>query len=265
LRTKPAQHTISGGSNSSAMFRKEWDISQTNLMLQDILLSGHVPRDLNILRAELRVRHRVKSRLFILDFIPPNSVGAELGVFTGLFSSVLAREQKIFVVAFVDPWWKAFGEHYPDWGAYTDYGRINTRNAFEIARKRILRCGLPNRTVEVYSSYEWLQNQPNNSLDWVYLDSTHSYEGTKRELELLNLKIKDTGMIFGDDWQFDRNHRHHGVCLAVNESLKSSNFELILCGRSGQWILRRSLRDNSTLPIVWKDPSGSNPTLAALV
>jgi hypothetical protein len=225
-------------------------------MLKDILLSGYVPSDISILRAEVRTPHRIKERRFIIDFIPPNSVGAELGVFTGLFSSILAREQKIARVTFVDPWWKAFGDHYPDWGAYTDYGRVNTRKAFESAEKRISRSGLPNRVVEVASSYDWLRNQPDESLDWVYLDSTHSYEGTKRELELLDLKInRNTGIILGDDWQLDRNHYHHGVCLAVNEALKNSNFELILCGSANQWILRRSLRDSSILSIQWKDPS----------
>jgi len=210
-------------------------------MLQDILLSGYVPLDINILRAELRVRHRIRSRLFLRHFIPPNSVGAELGVFTGLFSSVLARQRKIARVSFVDPWWKAFGDHYPNWGAYTDYGRISTRNSFEVAKKRISRSGLPNRVVEVGFSYDWLTSQPGKSLDWVYLDSTHSYEGTKRELQLLNLKIKDTGTILGDDWQVDRNHRHHGVFLAVNEFLKNSDFDLVMSGLGGQWILRRRL------------------------
>lgn len=224
-------------------------------MLQDIFISRGVSTDPNILRAELRAPHRVMGRRFIVDFIPPNSVGAEIGVFTGLFSSILAREQKISRVTFVDPWWEAFGDHYPDWGAYTDYGRVSTRKAFEVAEKRISRAALPNRILEVASSYDWLQSQPDESLDWVYLDSTHSYEGTKRELELLDLKINGTGMILGDDWQIDRHHYHHGVCLAVNEFLKSSNFELVLCGRHNQWILRRSLSDHSRLPIEWKDPS----------
>jgi hypothetical protein len=224
-------------------------------MLQDILISKYVSTDLSILRAELGAPHRIIGRRFIVDFIPSNSVGAELGVFTGLFSSIFAREPRISRVTFVDPWWEAFGDHYPDWGAYTDYGRVSTRKAFEVAEKRISRSALPNRVVEVASSYDWLRSQPNESLDWVYLDSTHSYEGTKRELELLHLKIKRTGLILGDDWQTDRNHYHHGVCLAVNEFLKSSNFELILCGRRNQWVLRRSPDDNSILPLQWKDPS----------
>jgi hypothetical protein len=224
-------------------------------MLRDILASRYISTDLNILRAEVRAPHRIIGRKFIVEFIPPNSVGAELGVFTGLFSSILARERKILRVTFVDPWWEAYGDHYPDWGAYTDYGRVSTRKAFEVVQKRISRAGLPNRIVEIASSYDWLSTQPDESLDWVYLDSTHSYEGTKRELELLNLKIKDTGMILGDDWQIDRNHYHHGVCLAVNEFLKSTNFELVVCGHRNQWILRRSMVDSSNLPLQWKDPS----------
>jgi Methyltransferase domain len=228
-------------------------------VLKDILLSRYVPRNISILRAELRASHRVGGRRFVVDLIPADSTGAELGVFTGLFSSILARQRKISRVTFVDPWWTAFGDYYPDWGAYTDYGRVNTHHAYEVAEKRILRSGLPNRLIEITSSYDWLERQPNESLDWVYLDSTHSYEGTKRELELLNLKVKDTGMIIGDDWQIDRNHYHHGVCLAVNESVKSSNFELILCGPRNQWILRRSLRDKSILHIQWKDPSDNVP------
>jgi glycosyltransferase involved in cell wall biosynthesis len=214
-------------------------------MLRDILLSGSIPRDPHILRAELRAAHRIRSRLFILSFIPANSVGAELGVFTGLFSSILARQRKIARVTFVDPWWQEFGEQYPDWGAYTDYGRVSTRKAFEVAEKRILRSGFPNRVIEVGTSFEWLANQPDRSLDWVYLDSTHSYEGTRRELELLNLKITDTGLILGDDWQSDRNHQHHGLCLAVNEFLRTTNFELILCGVRNQWVLRRSVVSSS--------------------
>jgi hypothetical protein len=228
-------------------------------MLQDILLSRYVCADLSILKAELRAPHRLAGRRFILDFIPPNSVGAEIGVFTGLFSSILAREQKISRVSFVDPWWEAFGDYYPDWGAYTNYGRVSTRRAFELARKRISLAGLPSRIVEVATSYDWLSAQPNESLDWVYLDSTHSYEGTRRELEILNLKIKDDGIILGDDWQIDRNHYHHGVCLAVNEFLKGSNFELALGGRHNQWMLRRPLGNYSVLPIQWKDLQSAEP------
>ena len=222
-------------------------------MLQDILLSRYIPRDVNILRAELFAHHRIWERKFLLDFISPNSVGAELGVFTGLFSAVLSRQRRISQLTFVDPWWKAFGDCYPDWNAYTDYGRIKTRAAYETARRRIFQSQLPRRVIEVGSSYDWLQSQPDESLDWVYLDSTHTYEGTKLELDMLNRKLRGNGLILGDDWQTSRDHRHHGIFLAVNEFLQTSNFEVMLCGKRTQWVLRRSLKDNTSLRILWRD------------
>jgi hypothetical protein len=211
----------------------------------DVIISGYLPRNRHVLRAELQTRHRVRARQFILKFIAVDSVGAELGVFTGLFSAVLARDKRISKITFVDPWWKAFGSHYPDWGPYTDYGKVSTRCAYEVAMIRISQAGLPNRIVEIGYSYDWLAAQPDKSLDWVYLDSTHNYEGTKRELSLLGHKVKDTGLILGDDWQIERDHIHHGVCLAVNEFVKASNFELILAGDRSQWVLRRAL-DNAS-------------------
>lgn len=213
--------------------------------IADVIMSGYLPRDRYLLRAELQTPHRVRSRRFLLNYIPGNSVGVELGVFTGLFSAVLARQRKISKITFVDPWWKAFGSHYPNWGAYTDYGRVKTRSAYEAALIRITRADLSNRLIEIDYSYDWLAAQPDKSLDWAYLDSTHSYQGTKQELELLNLKIKDTGLILGDDWRTQRDHIHHGVCLAVNELVKMSNFELIMAGDRSQWVLRRALDDGS--------------------
>jgi hypothetical protein len=220
----------------------------------DILASGVIPLNRSALRTEALVDHRVRQREFLLYYIPEDSVGAEIGVFTGLFSSILARNPKISGVTFVDPWWKAFGEHFPDWGGYTDHGRLKTRCAYELAKKRISKAGLPNRHVEVAFSYEWLDSQPDASLDWVYLDSTHSYHGTKRELALLDRKIKEGGIVLGDDWQTDRHHKHHGVALAVCEFIRTSDFEPMLCGVLSQWILRRRSKNKADLPILWDDP-----------
>ena len=208
------------------------------MSVSDIFCSRHIPWDLNILRAETKAKHRVRSRLFLLPYLPDGSTGAELGVFTGLFSAVLSRQRKFSKVTFVDPWWTTYGEHYPDWGAYTDFGRVRTRRAFETAKRRI--SGFQNRFVEILPSYEWLESQPDESLDWIYLDSTHAYDETKQELKSISRVLKKTGLICGDDWQSDQNHRHHGVFLAVNEFIKEEDFEFVLCGVNNQWIVRRA-------------------------
>jgi hypothetical protein len=43
--------------------------------------------------------------------------------------------------------------------------------------------------------------------------------------------------------KIERSHIHHGVCLAVNEFVKTSDFELIMAGNRGQWALRHALDD----------------------
>ena len=61
-------------------------------MLSDIALSGF-PRDLSIIRAELLGWHRVRKRQFLLDFIPSNSIGAELGAQRGRGNVPRGRRQ----------------------------------------------------------------------------------------------------------------------------------------------------------------------------
>src|SRR6266480_666732 len=104
------------------------------MSISDVFHSRSIPRDLNIIKAEIRAEHRVKDRLFVLEYLPENSTGVELGVFTGLFSAVLSRHPKLAKVTFVDPWWTVYGERYPDWGPYTNFGRVKTRQAFETAK-----------------------------------------------------------------------------------------------------------------------------------
>ena len=224
-------------------------------MLSDLCLAGLGGLDRSLLNAELRANHRVASRRSILRWIPPRSTGAELGVFTGLFSALLARQSAIHQVTFVDPWHLAFGDHYPDWGSYTHYGRLTTRTAYEAARRRIERGTVQRRVIEIAFSYDWLGAQADRSLDWVYLDSTHTYDGTVKELTLLDLKLTENGVILGDDWQPDRQHRHHGVFLAVNEFLQRSDFEVVSCGVAMQWVLRRRLPNAQALStVLWQDP-----------
>jgi hypothetical protein len=38
---------------------------------------------------------------------------------------------------FVDPWWKAHGPNFPDWGPYSDGGRFLTAVAHDVAVRRV--------------------------------------------------------------------------------------------------------------------------------
>ena len=86
-----------------------------------------------------------------------------------------------------------------------------------------------------------LTSFPDNYFDWVYIDTSHAYEHTKLELQILKKKVKSNGVIAGDDWQPKPDHRHHGVYKAVNEFMASDKYELIYSNTDDlQWAIKKS-------------------------
>jgi Methyltransferase domain len=138
----------------------------------------------------------------------------------------------------VDVWWTEFGEYYPDWNVYTDFGRLPTRVAYEAAVART-----KSSTTEVIpivsNSIAWARSIPDSFLDWAYLDTSHSYEDTLAELNALAPKIKPDGLILGDDWHIDPEHRHRGVMLAVNDFIRQTEFDIRTAGQATQWLISR--------------------------
>jgi hypothetical protein len=180
-------------------------------------------------------------RRHILELLRRGTVGAELGVFTGLFSAAILEVVQPTHLYLVDPWWVEYGEYYPDWGTYTDGGRLRTRDAYQQAVNRV-RSVQKLTKVEfcVQRSTTWLNTLEDERLDWAYLDSTHQYNDTMQELELLGRKVKRSGLILGDDWQPDSTHMHHGVFKAVQDFSRKGSFEIIRADEHLQWALRRT-------------------------
>jgi hypothetical protein len=203
------------------------------------LYAAHPPLD----TAEHDAEHRVDGRRAILRLVPPGTAGAELGVFTGLFSEVLLEVLRPAVLHLVDPWWQAFGDDYPDWGAYTDNGRLTTRVAHEAALARVERArGDCDVHVHVATSAEWLRSIPDASLDWAYVDSTHYYRETLEELKLLARKVRPDGLVLGDDWRPNTGDPHHGVFRAVHEQVRAGVWDVVRVDEHVQWALRHAAR-----------------------
>lgn len=169
-------------------------------------------------------------------YLPKNSIGAELGVLQGNFSEVLLKRILPHKLYLIDPWYLL--ESHWSW--------MGGNNSTIDALIRILekyRKEIESGQVEVHVNDDIpiLTNLPDNHLDWAYIDSSHSYAQTKRELALLKFKVKDDGIICGDDWRPDPDHRHHGVYKAVQEFINENNFELIYSNEENlQWFIRRS-------------------------
>lgn len=186
-------------------------------------------------------KSRSRPREWILEYAKQDGIGAELGVFEGSFSAVLAsklRPKKLFLV---DPWWKLHGDRYPDLGPYTDYGRLETRTAYESAVRAVDRyresCDIQ---IVIERSQEFLRSYDGPLFDWIYLDSSHQYEETLQELLLAERKLAPNAVILGDDWKSDPRHRHYGVFMAVQEFVRREKFEIIAAGYARQWAIRRT-------------------------
>ena len=69
----------------------------------------------------------------------------------------------------------------------------------------------------------------NNYFDWIYIDTSHAYEQTKKELEISRLKIKRGGIISGHDYSQGNVNKalNYGVVSAVNEFCIKHNWEII--------------------------------------
>ena len=181
---------------------------------------------------------RLEHRMWILNYIPKYSVGAELGVFRGHFSRIIAEKvvpQKLFLVDM----WTLQGSHFGDYGDYTNYGKLPTSFALEEAIRQTNPHKEETEFVIVEGKCEDFLDNLEKPLDFFYLDTYHTFNETINQLNLISRKLKPEGLILGDDWWPDRSSLHHGVFLAIHEFIRTSPFEIVACGPGGQWCLRR--------------------------
>jgi hypothetical protein len=144
--------------------------------------------------------------------IARRGTGAELGVHKGHFSQVLLDRlapQKLYLI---DPWYLQ-GKQW-SWG---DGNRQVMDALCRVLRTMEDQLVSGQVVLMIENDLDALAKMPDGHLDWAYLDTTHQYEQTVKELELLGRKVKAGGVICGDDWQPDPSHKYHGVCRAVRE------------------------------------------------
>lgn len=190
---------------------------------------------------------RLDTRKWILQYAKKEGVGAEVGVYRGHFAEILIKELNPKKLYLIDPWTKVGetwegGENSP----YTAFGKVTTKYAREDTKRRMLpyldKC-------EIIIIEDFIENFSfPEKLDWIYLDTSHNYEDTKRQLRYLTQFLKPDGILMGDDWHPDSHHKHHGVFKAVNEFIKANpSWEIVAAGYGAQWCIRR----RSNLDIIY--------------
>ena len=155
------------------------------------------------------------SRDKLANQIAPDSLAAELGVDTGDFSKRLLDSKKIKHLYLVDPW--NSGRYGAEKYLYvkTRFKSETTSNKVTIARAR---------------SSEFLRSAKEQGLvfDFIYIDTTHTYEQTLEELCLSAEVLSPDGLICGDDFVQGNwgSGFKYGVQEAVFEFIKEFSFQL---------------------------------------
>ncbi|HEX3981817.1 MAG TPA: class I SAM-dependent methyltransferase, partial [Acidimicrobiales bacterium] len=144
--------------------------------------------------ARRRLGHEPRREDF-LKSLPRQAVAAEIGVFRGEFTEFIFTTNRPSELHLIDVWWELHGEFFPMWGgAYTEFGQLSTRQAYEEVLAIVERLQEDCKTtVHVGDDLSILAGFPDQYFDWVYLDTSHQYEQTLKELEILAQKVKAKG------------------------------------------------------------------------
>lgn len=162
---------------------------------------------------------RRASRDALLARLPKGGTCAEVGTWKGDFAArILARvePERLYLI---DPWeyrgeseyeHSMYGGDSPEGQREMDeiYNAVLARFDAEIARGQVV--------VMRMRSTDAATQLGEDSLDWAYIDSDHTYESVHADLESFSRAVKPGGLIAGDDYG-ESGWWGNGVTRAVDE------------------------------------------------
>jgi hypothetical protein len=161
----------------------------------------------------------MKKREEICDLLNPNSIGCELGVFRGDFSEILLGSNKFSKLYLVDPF-------YGNIESGDKSGR-NIKNYYGDDLFTYVSDRFKTSEIEIKrtDSISFLNSMPDQSLDFIYIDTNHQFDQTVKELEISLKKIRKHGLICGHDYN---SQQFYGVVRAVNLFAEKNNLKFEL-------------------------------------
>jgi predicted O-methyltransferase YrrM len=184
-----------------------------------------------------RWRQRRAERAQLLELLPKQAICAEVGTYRGDFAAVILRALSPRELYLIDAW-----EHRPEYegasyGGHASAGQEGMDAMYESVVDRF-RAAIDTRTIFVKRarSVDAAASFSDESLDWVYIDADHSYEGVKRDLEAYYRVVKPGGYLAGDDYGQQDRWFGDGVTQAVDE-FAGRCAELTVIG--SQYLLRK--------------------------
>ena len=188
------------------------------------------PRNLNASEvAAIRARE-------ILDHcgMPP-TIGAEIGIRIGLLSAALLRAEPQLELLMVDSWAPA-EEQTEAYRATGDRNALRTKvdaeKHYRMAIAAVAFAGSRARIRRMTSEAAAAETL-DGSLDFVFIDADHSYEGCSADIRLWAPKVRPGGLLCGHDYGHVR-PEFNGVIRAVDEAFEANGWALTT-GRDYTW------------------------------
>lgn len=164
------------------------------------------------------------ARRAVLDLLPKEAVGVEIGVWKGDFSAQILKSARPRTLHLVDPWlisdaadkasdaWYG-AEKMTQAGMDEIHAQVSQRFAPDIAKGRVV--------IHRTDAKGALGAMPESSVDYVYVDGDHTYEGVVSDLAEAFRVTKANGFICCDDYLLGAWWKD-GVVRAVHELLVSA-------------------------------------------
>ncbi len=181
------------------------------------------------------------ARNFLLDSLPKNSIGMEIGVHKGAFTRRILERAQPRLLYLVDPWkYESTRQYKNSWyGGWLGGSQARMDKRCEA----LMQCfgqGISQGTIKVLRAYssDAYATLPDGHLDWVYIDGNHLYEFVKGDLENAFRCVKTGGLITGDDYG-EGGWWEGGVKKAVDEFVRNNSGVELICIKKCQFIIRK--------------------------
>ncbi len=178
------------------------------------------------------------ARRSVLDALPKNAVGLEIGVHLGDFAAQILKVARPRMLHLIDPWQRMedvgvekclYGTAVTQEEMDKRYEGVVSRFGSQIAAGKV--------KVHRATSQQVVSEFEDASLDFIYVDADHRFEGCVADLRDYAPKLRPGGILCGDDYGFG--WWGDGVIRAVHTFLaERRNFRILfIAGR--QFCLQR--------------------------
>ena len=185
------------------------------------------------------LRKREEERARMLAALAAGAHCAEIGTWRGDFAAVILADRKPEKLFLVDPWEYRTEETYEQasYGGKMEGGQQALEDMYQSVVGRFeteIETGqvlvMRQRSTDAAATFA------PESLDWVYIDGDHSYEGVKADLNAYFATVKPGGILAGDDYGHQGSWFEDGVKRAVDEfAVRCEDLQVI----GTQFLLRK--------------------------